>query len=108
MATGQQLGPWEIISEDTLYDDFVISAQGVGYLAGFRDNVITCVSLDGRQQVVAGSYDSKELMSATSAAFGQHQKSHVLYIMNGGETPNTMPNSTSMRGGKVTVLLLSS
>lgn len=108
MATGQQLGPQEIISEDILCDDFVISAQGVSYLVGFRDNVITCVSLDGRQQIVSGSHDSRELMSATSAAFGRHQKAHVLYITNGGETPNAMPNSTATRGGKVTALLLDS
>lgn len=107
-ATGQQLGPREIISEDILCDDFAISAQGVGYLAGFRDNVVTRVSLDGRQQIVAGSHDSRELMSATSAAFGRRQKSHVLYITNGGETPNAMTNSTTTRGGKVTALLLDS
>lgn len=107
-ATGQQLGPREIISEDILCDDFAISAQGVGYLAGFRDNVVTRVSLDGRQQIVAGSHDSRELMSATSVAFGRHQKSHVLYITNGGETPNAMPNSTATRGGKVMALLLDS
>ncbi|RJE25748.1 hypothetical protein PHISCL_01936 [Aspergillus sclerotialis] len=106
--TGQQLGPREIISEDILCDDFAISVQGVAYLAGLRDNVVTPVFLDGRQQIVAGSHDSRELMSATSAAFGRHQKTNMLYITNGGETPHATANSTATRGGKVTALLLNS
>lgn len=102
--TGGALGPYEIISHDTRGDDFAIGPHGVGYLAGLIDNVVTRVFPNGSHEVIAGSKDSRDLMTATSAAFGRTQKDrNVLYVTTGGET--TLPvNSTSTTGGKVMAL----
>lgn len=104
--TGRPLGPTEIISRGALLDDFAISAHGVGYLAGLRENIITRVFPDGTQEIVAGSQNSTLLMTATSAAaFGRRAHSNVLYITTGGETDHPV-NHTRSRGGKVMALSL--
>lgn len=96
--TGQAEGPYEIISKGAIADDFAISPDGVGYLAGLSDNVVTRVFLDGTQEVVAGSSNSTALMTSTSAAFGRGANSSTLYVTTGGETRNL----TSFTGrGKV-------
>ncbi|KAJ5462641.1 hypothetical protein N7475_007585 [Penicillium sp. IBT 31633x] len=102
-VTGQTLGPSQIISRGALVDDFAISAHGVGYLAGLRENIITRVFPNGTQEIVVGSQNSTALMSATSAAFGKGAHSDVLYITTGGETDHPMSDMGS-RGGKVMAL----
>lgn len=102
--TGRALGPYEVISHDTRADDFAIGPHGVAYLAGIVDNVVTRVFPNGYHEVIAGSKDSRDLMTATSAAFGRTQRDrNVLYITTGGETKLPV-NSTSTRGGKVMAL----
>jgi hypothetical protein len=99
--TGRALGPYEIISHDTLADDFAVDSQGVGYLASLSDNEITRVFPNGSHEVVAGSKDSRVLMTATSAAFGRTKSDrHVLYVTTGGETEHPV-NDTASLGGKV-------
>ncbi|OJJ89038.1 uncharacterized protein ASPGLDRAFT_62631 [Aspergillus glaucus CBS 516.65] len=101
-TTGRATGSREMISQGALADDFAISRQGVGYLAGLTDHVITRVFVNGTQEVIA---NSSALMSATSGAFGRLGSSDVLYITTGGETSHVV-NGTSSRGGKVQALSL--
>lgn len=102
--SGQSLGPYEIISQGVLADDFAISPRGVGYLAGLTHNIITRVFVNGTREAVAGSSNSTAVMTATSAAFGRtSQDSNVLYITTGGETSHPV-NNTYSRGGKIMAL----
>lgn len=101
-TTGRATDPREIISQGALADDFAISRQGVGYLAGLTDHLITRVFANGTQEVIA---NSSALMSATSGAFGKLGGSDVLYITTGGETSHVV-NNTRSKGGKVLALSL--
>ncbi|KAJ5951356.1 uncharacterized protein N7479_009769 [Penicillium vulpinum] len=102
--TGRALGPYEVISRNTLGDDFVIGPHGVAYLAGLVGNVVLKVYPNGDHEVIAGSANSTDLMTATSTAFGRTYKDrNVLYITTGGES--RLPgNDTSIRGGKIMAL----
>lgn len=103
-STGEALGPYEVVSRDVMADDFAIGPHGVGYLAGLIDNVVTRVFPNGTHNVIAGAHGSKELMTATSAAFGRTQSDYrTLYITTGGESEHPVDN-TSTRGGKVMAL----
>lgn len=58
----------------------------------------------GSHGVIAGSKDSTDLMTTTSAAFGRTQRDHnVHYITTGGETKLPV-NGTSTGGAKVMAL----
>ncbi|CAG8419097.1 unnamed protein product [Penicillium salamii] len=106
--TGRALGPYEVISHDTLADDFAVDPWGIGYLASPTNNEIIKVYPDGFHEVVAGSKNSRELMSVTAAAFGRTQSDrHVLYVTTGGETEHAV-NTTASLGGKVMAVLVDS
>ncbi|KAK6810445.1 hypothetical protein RU639_013777 [Aspergillus parasiticus] len=104
-TTGHALGPHEVITQGLLADDFAISPQGVAYIAGLRDNIVTRVFINGTREVVAGYRNSTALMSATSAAFGRKLGVGSVYITTGGETDHPV-NNTRSRGGKVMELRL--
>lgn len=104
-TTGHALGPHELITQGVLVDDFAISPQGVAYLAGLGDNIVTRVFMNGTREVVAGHRNSTALMSATSAGFGRKLGAGSLYITTGGETDHPVDNTRS-RGGKVMELRL--
>jgi hypothetical protein len=100
------LGPYEIIANDVLADDFAVKPNGVAYLAGLVDNVVTQVFPNGSHKVIAGSLDSKDLMTATSAALGKSLEGRdILYVTTGGESEHPV-NNTDTRGGKVMLLAL--
>jgi hypothetical protein len=104
--TGRALGPYEIIANDVLADDFAVKPNGVAYLAGLVDNVVTQVFPNGSHKVIAGSLDSKDLMTATSAALGKSLEGRdILYVTTGGESEHPV-NNTDTRGGKVMLLAL--
>ncbi|KAJ5778583.1 hypothetical protein N7520_001829 [Penicillium odoratum] len=104
--TGEALGLYEIVAHDVLADDFAIGSNGVAYLAGLTDNVVTKVFPNGSHTVIAGSKDSRDLMTATSAAFGQAFNGHdILYITTGGESEHPVKNKNT-RGGKVMALMI--
>lgn len=104
--TGRALGPYEIIANNVLADDFAVKPDGVAYLAGLVDNVVTQVFPNGSHKVIAGSLDSKELMTATSAALGKSVEGRdILYVTTGGESEHPVKN-TNTRGGKVMALTL--
>ncbi|KAJ6011943.1 hypothetical protein N7499_013086 [Penicillium canescens] len=84
-TTGHALGPREVITQGVLADDFAISPQGVAYLAGLRDNIMTRVFMNGTREVVAGHRNSTTLMSATSAGFGRKLGAGTVYITTGGK-----------------------
>ncbi|KAJ5761966.1 uncharacterized protein N7511_005348 [Penicillium nucicola] len=108
LHTGQAKGPYEIISDGVLSDDFAVGPGDIGYLAGAMDNVVTRVLPDGTYEVIAGSKDSTALMTATSAAFGRARHDRgILYVTTGGETELPV-NSTASRGGKVMALAIDS
>lgn len=103
-STGEALGPYEIIAHDVLADDFAISSDGVAYLAGLTDNVVIKVFPNGSHKVIAGSRNSTDLMTATSAALGKPVDGHkILYVTTGGESEHPV-NTTDTRGGKVMAL----
>lgn len=102
--TGRALGPYEIISHNTLADDFALDPLGVGYLASTRDNDIIRDYPSGHYEVIAGSKDSRILMTPTSAAFGRTQNDRdVLYVTTGGETELPVNNTTSLGGNVMAV-----
>lgn len=101
--SGNALGPYEIISKEVMSDDFALSPDGVAYLAGLQERVVTRVSPNGCSDDVAGNRNSTVLISATAAAFGRGKNSEVLYITTGGESRHPT-NSTSANGGKVMAL----
>ncbi|KAJ5632208.1 hypothetical protein N7490_008547 [Penicillium lividum] len=103
---GEALGPYEIVAQDVLADDFAVGSNSVAYLAGLTDDVVTKDFLNGSHTVIAGSKDSKDLMTATSAAFGQPFNGHdILYVTTGGESEHPV-NNTDTRGGKVMALII--
>jgi sugar lactone lactonase YvrE len=102
--TGGALGPYETIAHNVLADDFAVNSNGVAYLAGLTDNVVTKVFPNGSHKVIAGSLDSKDLMTATSAAFGKLPNGRdILYVTTGGESEHPV-NNTYTRGGKIMAL----
>ncbi|CAI7567938.1 unnamed protein product [Penicillium pancosmium] len=105
-STGEALGPYEIITHDVLADDFAVTSDGVAYLAGLTNNVVIKVFPNGSHEVIAGSRDSTDLMTATSAAFGRPVKGqNILYVTTGGESEHPI-NTTNTRGGKVMALTI--
>ena len=101
--TGQAVGPYEVISNGVLADDFAISPRSVAYLAGLTDNVVVRVFLNGTHEVVAGGLNSSEVETATSAALGRNQHANVLYITTGGGAGDV---TTYSGKGKVMALTL--
>ncbi|KAH6612422.1 hypothetical protein C7974DRAFT_405526 [Boeremia exigua] len=104
--TGTAVGPYELISDDTMADDFVLDRSGVGYLAGLIDNVVTLVHPNGTHRVIAGAQNSTEFAMATAAAFGRTRLDHkVLYVTTGGAL-GTPVTETGFEGGKIVAIKL--
>jgi sugar lactone lactonase YvrE len=105
-TTGRAVGPYEIISQGVLSDDFAVAQDGTAYLAGLNDNVVTHVRLNGSREVVAGNLNSTDMAGATSAAFGRTTGYRsVLYVTTSGGS--TAPvNGSFVEGGKVMAIQL--
>lgn len=102
------MGFYEVISRDVLADYFAISSNGVGYLAGLTENIVTRVFANGTHEVIAGALNSTKLMTATSAAFGRTKNDYqILYVTTGGESEHPV-NRTGIKGGKVMALSIDS
>ncbi|KAH7025518.1 hypothetical protein B0J12DRAFT_685842 [Macrophomina phaseolina] len=100
-ATARAAGPYEVVAERAMADDFALGADGAAYLAGLVENVVTRVGPDGAKAVVAGATASRELAGATAAAWGRAPRDEgVLYVTTGGiwGVPVT---ETVFEGGKV-------
>ncbi|KAH7026919.1 hypothetical protein B0J12DRAFT_714263 [Macrophomina phaseolina] len=106
-ATGRATGPYEVLAEGVMADDFALDAEsGDAYLAGLDRNVVYRVGATGRTEVVAGGPNSTELAGATSAAFGRTgQDRRVLYVTTGGAVAAPV-NGTYTEGGKVVAVEL--
>lgn len=105
-VTATAVGSYELISNNTMADDFALSPQGVGYLAGLIDNVITKVHSNGTHQVIAGAANSTDFAGATSAAFGRTELDRdVLYVTTGGASGIPVL-SNFFEGGKIMALRL--
>lgn len=105
-TTGEAVGEYETIVEGPLADDIAVTPDGVGYLAGLDDNVITRVWQNGTTEVIAGNLNSSALAGATAAAFGRTARDQkVLYITTGGGEAAPV-NGTYVEGGKVMALYL--
>lgn len=76
--TSRALGLYEVISRDTLADNFAITPGRIGYLPSFSDNEIVGLGPNGFHEVVAGSKDSKFLMSATGSGQRSNLLTHLL------------------------------
>lgn len=108
LDTARAIGPYEIIAEGPLVlaDDFVVSPDGISYLAGLDNNIVSRVSQNGTVEIVAGNLNSSALIGATAAAFGRtSEDSNVLYVTTGGGEAAPV-NGTYVEGGKVVALNL--
>lgn len=105
LATGTAVGPYEMISENTMGDDFALDRFGVGYLAGLIDNIVTMVYPNGTHRVIAGARNSRELAGATAAAFGRAKSDkNVLYVTTGGAW-GVPVLETGFEGGKIMAIV---
>ena len=105
-TTGRAIGPYEIIMQGALSDDFAVSPDGTVYLAGLNDNVITRVWPDGTQETVTGHLGSTDVAGATSAAFGRTPWDiRTLYVTTSGASASPV-NGTYVEGGKVVAIHL--
>jgi hypothetical protein len=100
-ATGTAIGPYELISENIMGDDFALDRRGVSYLAGLIYNIVTMVYPNGTHRVIAGARDSTEFAGATAAAFGRTASDRgVLYVTTGGAW-GVPVSETGFEGGKI-------
>ncbi|CZS96518.1 hypothetical protein WAI453_010004 [Rhynchosporium graminicola] len=89
-ALGQQTGPVQIISNNTIiggafgsqYDDFALDEKGNAWVATHPNHVVRVTS-GGQQTVVE---DTELLLNPTSAQFGRgsERERRMLYVTNGG------------------------
>ncbi|KAJ8111257.1 hypothetical protein OPT61_g6105 [Boeremia exigua] len=107
-ATGNAVGPYEIIAQGVRGDDFAVGQDGTVYVAELTRNIVTHVRLNGEQTVIAGNLNSTAVAGATSAAFGRTKSSrNVLYVTTDGAS--TAPvNGSIVTGGKVVAVVLRS
>lgn len=106
LTTGQAAGPYEIITQDALSDDFAVALDGTAYLAGLTDNVVTRVRLNGTREVVTGSLNSTDVAGATSVAFGRTAGHYnTLYVTTSGASSAPV-NGTFVEGGRVMAIML--
>ncbi|CAN9382532.1 unnamed protein product [Alternaria alternata] len=105
-ATGQAAGPYEVIAQGVLGDDFAVDEDGTVYVAEMTENVVTRVQLDGSQAVFAGNLNSTDVAGATSAAFGRAEGArNVLYVTTNGGISAPV-NGSIVEGGKVVAVEL--
>ncbi|QQK46508.1 Six-bladed beta-propeller TolB-like protein [Penicillium digitatum] len=95
---------WGLVKLSAMIHGAMTCLHGVAFLADLVDSMVTRVFPNGSHEIIAGSTNSADLMTATLAAFGRTKKDrNVLYITTGGETRLPV-NNTSTRGGKVMAL----
>ncbi|KAL1793732.1 hypothetical protein ACET3X_008714 [Alternaria dauci] len=105
-ASGKAVGPYEVIAEGVLGDDFAVDQDGTVYMAEMTENVVTRVQLDGTQAVFAGNLNSTDVAGATSAAFGRTEGArNVLYVTTNGGTSAPV-NGSIVEGGKIVAIEL--
>ena len=100
-STGEAVGPYETLQTDLPGDDFVMSADGVAFIAENGGNSLERVDVDGTRSLIAGGLNTTVVAGATAAAFGRTWKDQgVVYVTTSGG--QVVPvNGTFTEGGKV-------
>lgn len=100
-SEGTATGPYEIVAESGLGDDFAFDSAGNAYIAQDPGSALEQVTPAGKVTVLAGNVNSTILEGDTSAAFGRTRSdSETLYVVtNGGIAGH--PADTNIVGGKV-------
>ncbi|CAN9119877.1 unnamed protein product [Alternaria sp. RS040] len=101
-STGEAVGPYETLQTDLPGgDDFVMSADGVAFIAQNSGNSLERVDVDGTRSLIAGGLNTTVVAGATSAAFGRTWKDKgVVYVVTSGGQAAPV-NGTYTEGGKV-------
>lgn len=87
-----------LVSSNVTCDDFVLDHEGNAYVAGPL-NVLTKVSPDGQQEVIAGTYNSTSstLVGPTAARFGRlASDSWSLYVTTNGGVTGQVPGTAGV------------
>jgi hypothetical protein len=74
-ATGQAAGPYEVIAQGVLGDDFAVDQDGTVYVAEMTENVVTRVQLDGSQAVFVGNLSSTDVAGDISCIWENRGRS---------------------------------
>ena len=98
---GTATGPYEVVADIGLGDDFAFDTDGNAYIAQDPGGALEQVTPAGKVTVLAGNTNSTILEGDTAAAFGRtKQDSNTLYVVtNGGIAGH--PTGSSIVGGKV-------
>ena len=98
---GTAIGPYEVVANIGLSDDFALDKDGNAYIAQDPGGALEKVTPDGKVTVLAGSTNSTILEGDTSAAFGRTRlDDNTLYVVtNGGLAGH--PAGSPIVGGKV-------
>ncbi|CAN9118779.1 unnamed protein product [Alternaria alternata] len=100
-STGEAVGPYETLQTDLPGDDFVMSADGVAFIAENGGNSLERVDVDGTRSLIAGGLNTTVVAGATAAAFGRTWKDQgVVYVVTSGGQAAPV-NGTYTEGGKV-------
>jgi hypothetical protein len=100
-SEGTATGPYEIVAENGLGDDFAFDGAGNAYITQDPVGALEQVTPAGKVTVLAGNTNSTILAGDTAGAFGRTQLDNkILYVVtNGGIAGH--PAGTSIVGGKV-------
>ena len=101
LKTDTAVGPYEMISDTAMGDDFALDRFGVGYLDSLIDNVVNMVYSNGTQCFIAGAQNFTEVAGGTAAALGRTKSDkNVLYVTTGGAW-GVLVLETRFEGGKI-------
>ena len=100
-SQGTATGPFEVIANNGLGDDFTFDAEGNAYITQDPNDALEQVTPDGKVTVLAGSVNSTIVEGDTAAAFGRTWRDlETLYVTTNGGIAGAVAG-TSVVGGKV-------
>ena len=65
-------------------DDFAVSGDGTGFVAGGSENAILRLSADGQQQTIAGDLNSTLIAEPTAVALQESDEGFNLFVTTAG------------------------
>jgi hypothetical protein len=98
---GTATGPYEVVANIGLADDFAFDKDGNAYITQDPGDALEQVNPAGKVTVLAGNTNSTVLEGDTAAAFGRtKQDGNTLYVVTNGGIAGR-PAGSSIVGGKV-------